>query len=277
MKQRIERLVLLLVLAIGLTGAWLAPLDRAATQVVDTGLKRAVVSFASARTLNAALSVAQSADVSAKPGGVGVSITLGQVLHPINELVGQFAELMLAACVAFGAMKFLIVIGGAKVVSLLLTLAALWWSWLYWLGKARPSLLSKTLLVLVLIRFAVPVASVGSEMVFQELLSADYITAQAGITDIPALGLPATIGDPAKEAAESGVLATIKGWWSNTTGFPAQVEMLKISAEKWVRHIIDLIVLFLLQTLVVPLFLFWILCRIGSSVLTLGPIPRRPN
>lgn len=252
MKQTIERTLLLAGLVIALSCAWLAPLDTKADEVVDTGLKRAVISFASARAVNAVLSVAQSADVSAKPLGVGVSLTLGQVLHPANEMVGQFAELMLAACIAFAAMKFLIVIGGAKGVSLLLSFVALWWSWLRWQNKVRPSLLSKTLLVLVLIRFGVPVVSVGSEVVFQELLVADYNAAQAGISDIPS--------------------QTFKAWLFNVTDVRAHTEKLKQTAEKWVRHIIDLIVLFLLQTLVVPLFLFWILYRIGLALLV--PAPR---
>lgn len=248
MRQTIERLLLLAVLTIGLSCAWLTSLDKFATEVVDTGLQRAVVSFASARLLNAGLSVAQSADVSAKPFGFGVSLTLGQALHPINELVGQFADLMLAACVAFGVMKLLIAIGGAKGVSLLLSFVALWWSWLRWHEKARPSLLSKTLLVLVLVRFAVPLVSVGSEVVFQELLAGNYSTAQAGLD-------------------EGGVLTSITDWLSKPTAIPEQVKNLKHSAEKWVGHIIDLIVLFLLQTLVVPLFLFWILYRVGLAML----------
>ena len=257
MRQTLQRLLLLAVLALGLSCAWLAPLDKAATGVVDTGLQRAVVSFASARLLNAALSVAQSADVSAKPFGFGFSITVGQALHPINELVGQFAELMLAACVAFGAMKLVIVIGGAKGVSLLLSFVALWWSWLRWQGKSRPSLLSKTLLVLVLIRFAVPLVAVGSEAVFQELLAANYKTAQAGID-------------------EGEVLSSIKEWLSKPSEIPEQVKNLKLSAEKWVGHIIELIVLFLLQTLVVPLFLFWILYRIGLAMLDAAPRAHHP-
>ncbi|MCZ8284370.1 MAG: hypothetical protein O9353_02855, partial [Bacteroidia bacterium] len=53
--------------------AWLAPLDAPAMQQVDAGLKRALVSFATARLLNAVISVAQGTEASVQPFGVGVT------------------------------------------------------------------------------------------------------------------------------------------------------------------------------------------------------------
>jgi hypothetical protein len=86
MKQRAERILLVVVLAIALASAWLKPLDVAATEQVDAGLKRALVSFATARALNALISVAQGTDVAMQPGGVGVTFAPGQILRPLNEL-----------------------------------------------------------------------------------------------------------------------------------------------------------------------------------------------
>jgi len=246
--QTIERLFLLAALAIGLSCAWLSPLDEPATRAVDSGFKRALVSFASARTLNAVLSVAQSFDLSAKPFGLGASLTVGQALHPINQLVAQFAELMLAASVAFGAMKVLIAIGAYKGISILLSITTLCFAWLRWHGKPSPSLLSKILLVLVLIRFAVPVVSLGSQAVFDQFLVAEYNSAQHGI--------PTT---------------DIKSQLPNPMQIGTYVNNWRQFAERSVEHIISLIVVFFLQTLVVPLFFFWLLYRICSAMLESPP------
>jgi cell division septation protein DedD len=54
--------------------------------------------------------------------GASGSITVGKVLAPVNHLVEQFAEVMLAASVAFGLMKLGLVVGEAKVLSAFLTL-----------------------------------------------------------------------------------------------------------------------------------------------------------
>ena len=98
--------------------SWLGPLDAPATEQVDAGLKRALISFATARALNGVISVVQGTQVSAQPFGVGVNLTPGQLLAPLSELVKHFSDLMLAASIAFGIQKVLISIGGYWLISL---------------------------------------------------------------------------------------------------------------------------------------------------------------
>ena len=76
---------------------WLTPPDRAAARQVEAGLRRALVTYAAARALNAVISVAQGTEVALEPGGVGVVFAPGQALDPINDLVEQFSALMLLA------------------------------------------------------------------------------------------------------------------------------------------------------------------------------------
>ena len=67
---------------------------RVADDVSDTyaedALKRALATFAVARTLNGVISVAQGTEIALEPGGVGVMLTPGQILDPINDLVERF-------------------------------------------------------------------------------------------------------------------------------------------------------------------------------------------
>src|SRR5262245_15918057 len=69
----------------------------------QAGLERSLASFALARGLTAAVSVIEGTAVSVQPLGVGVTITPGRALRPVAEALEQFAELMLAASIAFGA------------------------------------------------------------------------------------------------------------------------------------------------------------------------------
>jgi len=91
--------------------AWYRPLQDVANAQVDAGLKRALISFASARALNAVISVIQGTEFSIQPIGVGVTLTSGQVLDPVNDLIEQFSTLMVVASVAFGVQKVLLAIG----------------------------------------------------------------------------------------------------------------------------------------------------------------------
>ena len=63
----IARPLLAVCLAIVIGAAWLAPFDTPANAVVDAGLKRALVSFAGARALDALISVAQGTEVAVQP------------------------------------------------------------------------------------------------------------------------------------------------------------------------------------------------------------------
>lgn len=256
--QIARRVILALSVAALILCSWLAPLDSTAIQQVDAGLKRALVSFATARALNAVISVAQGTEVSVQPIGFGVNFTPGQLLDPVNDLVEQFSNLMLAASIAFGVQKVLIGIGAYWLISLVLTIVAIGWAWLYFQQQQPPVWLSRMLVVLLMIRFAIPMVTIGTDLLFQKFMAADYETSQQGIDT--ASGIVAKLNPPVTVNSENlGVVEKIKGWWSQNVDVKTRFENLKQAAEQATEHIIKLIVIFLLQTLVIPLLLLWAL------------------
>lgn len=267
MRQDTDRLLLLLALAIVLAAAWFKPLEVAATEQIDAGLKRALVSFGTARALNGIISVAQGTEIAIEPAGVGVKFAPGQILRPINDLVAQFAELMLAASVAFGVMKVLISIGSYWVVSLFLSAFALAWIWFRWRRQQSPIWLARVLFVLLLVRFSVPLVTVGSDALFQRFLNGDYATSQNAIDGNA--GQLATLSPLAADAKTgTGIGERIKGWWSQNIDFiDSRIEKLKQVASQVAEHIVKLIVVFLMQTIVLPLVLFWALYRAVKAML----------
>ncbi|WP_295482551.1 hypothetical protein [Accumulibacter sp.] len=256
---------LMILAVVGLVASsWLAPLDSVAMHQAEAGLKRALVSFATARALNAVISVAQGTEVSMQPAGMGVVLTPGQLLDPVNDLVEQFSHLMLAASVAFGVQKVLISIGAYWVISLLLTAVALAWAWCHLRQQTPPAWLSRSLIIIVMLRFAVPAVGVGSDLLFEQFLAADYDASQQIISAAPArvasLDLPLP---PA--SAEQSLVERIRSWWSHDVDLKARFDALQQAAEQATEHIITLIVIFLLQTLLIPLLLLWALYGLASS------------
>lgn len=154
--QIVRNVIVSLSLAVMIACSWLAPMDPPAMEQVDAGLKRALISFATARALNAVISVAQGTEASIQPLGFGVTLTPGQVLDPINDLVEQLSNLMLVASVVFGVEKVLISIGSYWPLSLALTVASLGWAWYYLRQPQPPALLSRLLVILLMLRFAIP-------------------------------------------------------------------------------------------------------------------------
>lgn len=254
----VRRVAWVVAVAVMVILAWFTQLDSKATKLADDGLKRALISFASARTLNAVISVAQGTEVAVQPAGVGVTFTPGQVLDPLNDLVEQFSNLMLIASVSFGVQKVLISIGTYWLVPLLLTITAAVWAIFYLRQQATSAWLTRVLMILLLVRFAIPLVIVGTDVMFQKFMATDYQSSQQAIAtasgDLDELATPAP-----QPKAEQGVLDKLKGWWSENADVKLRYEQLKQTAEHAIEHIVKLMAIFLLQTLLLPLLLLWIL------------------
>ena len=241
------------------TAAWFAPIDAPANTRVDAGLKRALISFAGARALDALISVAQGTEVAVQPAGVGVVLAPGQILDPVNDLVEQFADLMLAASVAFATQKMLLGIGAHWSVSLALTAAAL--AWVLWRQRRSnaPGGLSRLLAVLLMVRFALPLAVIGSDALFERFMAADYRVSQQAIDAASGqLDTSAAHVTPGT-AASSGWLERFKDWAAQPGEIKARYTELRNAAEQLIERIVKLIVVFVLQTIVLPILLLWAL------------------
>ena len=115
--KHLSRLATVALVLLFIVLSWSKDISEMANMQVDAGLKRSLVSFASARALNAVISVVQGTEVVVHPLGVGITLALGQVLDPINDLAEQFSSIMLLASVAFGIQKLLLTVASNWAVS----------------------------------------------------------------------------------------------------------------------------------------------------------------
>jgi hypothetical protein len=265
-----KRIILALLLAALVTGAWLAPVETAAQQTVDAGLKRALISFATARALNAVISVAQGTEIAFQPAGVGMIFSPGQVLDPVNDLVEQFSNLMLTASVAFGVEKMLITIGAHWGISLLLTLSALGWAAFHLRQTRSPSWLSRLLIVLLMARFALPLVVIGSDLLFAQFMQDDYQASQQGIASVSGQLDKINPSEPTPAKAP-GLIDKFKDWSAQQPDLKERYSQLKQAAEQATERIVTLMVIFLLQTLILPLALLWVLWGIVRRVFEFSP------
>ena len=245
--------------------AWLSAIDTKATQLTDNGFKRALVSFASARALNALISVAQETEIAIEPAGVGVTLAPGQILDPLNDLVERFGDLMLGASIAFGVQKLLIAVGAHWVLSLLLSSVAAATIILLWRGKENaeaatiPRWMLHLLTVLIVVRFALPVVTIGNELLFQAFLSKDYKEGQAAVTlwTDKAENMAAT----PQASQNSNAYENFKAWLVQNVNIRERLDKFRASAEETTEHVIKLMAIFLVQTLIAPLAFLWLLMR----------------
>jgi hypothetical protein len=292
-KKLVRTVFILIVAGVAVTGF----ADTTSRDYAQKSLSRALVTFAAARTLNGAVSVAQGTEVALEPGGVGVVLTPGQVLDPINDLIERFSGVMLVAASSLGLQIILLEITSSWGVSVLLIAAMAVWLALMWLPKLQDSkfiaLITNVTLLLVFVRFAVPIVVICTNFMFSAFLLTEHDTAAAALdgasekieqisiqSETPdsdeaqskAAGAEAAevTGDYVKDLIASGeeyvsrigestkeLAAGVSDWFGNMSVGERMAE-LKASAAEATGHIIDLIVIFVLQTILFPLGFLWI-------------------
>ncbi len=241
--------------------------DSASDSYADRALKRALVTFAVARTLNGVISVAQGTEVAVEPGGVGVNFTVGEILDPINDLVEQFSSVMLVAASSLGLQKLLLTMSGwwgttvVFVLSAAFLAAATWWP-----GGARKgteALALRIFLIAAFLRFALPVLVIGTHIVFSTFLESEH--------DVATAVLEATSSkieefNEEETAAAAGMddpsfidrLGEMIDSSMRQLDVSGRIDRLQQSASSASEQIVNLIVIFVMQTIILPLVFLWL-------------------
>jgi hypothetical protein len=251
--------------------------DRMAEDDYESLFQRALVTFALARTLNGLISVVQGTEVALTPAGVGVTLTPGQILDPVNDLVERFSWIMLGATISLGVQQVLLDIGQWWGVRAVLILAGLLLAWSIVQGaSSRPGFMAslqpalvKVFLLLVFLRFAVPLALIANETLFDQFLQARYLESSQVIetagTEIEQASEASA--DPAdQDQGFSGAMGRLFENARETLDLETRVESIRAKAADLIEHLIQLSVVFILQTAVLPLVFLWLLLRLMQWV-----------
>jgi len=262
----LQRWTVALVLVALMPLAWLKPLDDQAQEHAEAGLKRALATYVVARTINALVSVIQETGVSVQPGGVGMTFAPAQFLDPLNDLVEQVSTVMLAVCVSFGIQLMLMKVGGSAAVSLAMSAGLLAWAWFRWRGRVIPRWATRLLVLIVLARFGVPLASIGSELTYRFAMSDEYVASQK------------ELDSTAEKVSRTGPLGDTEAqgekprWWESLDPrekikqMQHRFEQIKVWLDGVVDHVVRVIAIFTIQTVLLPLLFLWMLGRLLGFV-----------
>lgn len=247
--------------------AALGTLDTWAGREVDAALARSLLAFALARGLNGVISVVQGTQLALEPGGLGLTLSPGEILDPVNDLIEQFSTVMLVASASLGLQKLLLGISAWWPITLGLALALAGWIASAWRGanpRARRWLRALALTLLAL-RFAVPLAALTSEAAYRLFLAPEYEASSAQLegTRGELAARAAAAQEAAQAPAEESLLERANRWLAETRetmDLRARLADLQQLAADTTRNVIDLIAVFVLQSLLFPLafaFIAW--------------------
>lgn len=256
-----RRAIASLLVALLVALSWSQALDRTALDDTGVTLQRALLTFAAARGLNAVISVAQGTELAVQPVGVGVTLTVGEVLDPLNDLVEQFSQLALLASVSLGTQMLLAEVVGNAWMSGLLSAAAgaylivLWWPGA---GRLRPILL-RVLTLAAFTRFLFVMVALVTAWIDQAVL-AERQEASLSRLELTQQRIeelqenpPETL--PAPVDSEVSLLERLNRFFDEhrqALDIRAELDALTERVEDAIEEMVNLLVVFTVQTILVP-------------------------
>ena len=279
-------LVTLLILIIGITAytgifdrvfvgkTFIGGIDRNAEAYLDKTMKKALVTFAVVRGINAVISVIQESDLAVSPAGVGMTIAVGEILDPVNDLIERFSWIMLASTTSLGVQRILMNISAWLGFRFLLTLsmfAVLIGLWLPHLFKRDlKSLGIRLLLLSILVRFIVPVVALATDRIDGLFLERTYTRATQNLEQVSQeISRDDSVNKPADDRK---ILGKVRAFFENirdAVNLEQRIQLIRDKVAHYIDYIVDLIVVFTLQTILIPLLILWILVKLFGNLLNI--------
>ncbi|WP_275099648.1 hypothetical protein [Sedimenticola hydrogenitrophicus] len=268
-------ITLLLLLLVGVIQE--GSLDRIGHTQTEAGFKRALLVFAVSRGLNGVISVAQGTEVAVEPVGIGLNFKPGEILDPINDLVERFSWVMLASSASFGIQRILLDVMAspwltyATVVAILSLLLVIWWP-----GRRRIGgigrMVCRLALALLILRLSIALIAIGGERFYQAFLEPQYSESRGQLERAASqIGeVNSELRPTLPEGQAESLLDQARRVYDTATravDIEARMAAFNRAATNISENAINMIVVFLMQTVLFPLFSLWLLWQLLKRVL----------
>ena len=240
--------------------------DSFGERYTEEGLTRSLAAFGIAKGLNGLISVVQGTEVAVEPVGVGVILTPGQILDPVNDLIERFSWVMLICTTSLGIQSILLSIFSSFYFSIAVALTLFVLVLFIWIQPQSSAVLKnifyRLAIFLIILRFFIPLMAIASDALYKAFLEPTYIESKQQLEQSNTT--IANLSDNQKINKET----TDKSWFEAMSSSIDSVmesldvdryyEQLKVEADNLTGHIIDLIVVFTMQTILFPLIFIWL-------------------
>lgn len=184
-KKALLAFILSLLVAFLPLPSWLSEQDFT-DQYFHQSLQQTLTAYAAVRILNASVSVIQESQVQVQPAGLGLSLALGQVLDPLNDMAERASSVLVWSAASLGIQKLIYEITDAvfrpALAILLLMLAAGYLLTYTRVNSKIPNKLLQLALALVVLRLFLPLSALASQQLQQHFFTPKIDAAQNAIT-----------------------------------------------------------------------------------------------
>ncbi len=261
--------ILISILLFFSTGIQLPVLDSKADAYFDEAITKAGLSYATCRVINATVSVIKESHLQLEPAGVGLSLAVGQILDPINDMTERLSDVLVMAITSLGVQEltYEISLTLAPPIFAVFLLAL---SLLLWFQNDRIIRLQKAtmsiLLIIGIARFCLPLSSIANEFLqdnfFTDKISDANNELALGVADLDQLkDITLPEYDGFMEAIENSA-SFLK---QKSIHFKDAIAVTVSNRGNIIENLLKLTFLyigvFFIQVIILPLLIFWLLLK----------------
>lgn len=245
-------------------------LDQRAEAYVEKTMVRAAYTFAIVRGLNGMISMIQGTEVAVSPAGIGLTLSVGEVLDPINDLAERFSWIMLVSTTSLGVQRILMEMGDWLGLRILLTAAMLLlavsvWKRCWGFLDLR-SIAIRLVMLSLTARLFIPAVALVSETIYDRFLNSHYLEATETLTRISddLQEVVPTVQEKLDRPGSESTLQELRRWLAETKNLldiRAKIERLGTKLQRFTEDTVRLMVVFIFQTIIIPLIMLWVLAK----------------
>ena len=266
--------------------SWLQPLTPLTTESIESSLKQATLAFGFAKVLNGLVSVMQSTELQVSLGA-GMSIAIGEILDPFNDLIEDYSTLMKFALSSLIVQLTLLKITSHFLFNLLLTAAASLYLLTLWFKRPLLNLFAFRLFIFTFaLRFLLVFSLLMNHWIDQQFIAPETqqkMAQVAATTEAEQQKLQQLAQAEPPPEEEAGLLSAFKhkvNGWKNALSASMQqvsnsldIQQLSQKLDRIGMDLITLMSLFLLKTLLLPLLILWLLLKLIQQIWQIQTLP----
>jgi len=269
-KQNWNKLFIVVLCVVVLFAAFGSGVDSKGEELVESSFTQALIVFGSAKGLNAVISLAQGTQLDLP----FLTVAIGEVLDPINDLVEQFAWVMLASMASLGIQKILLSFTASGIYNIVLAFCLvvvnLWLFFRFSKDKELRTIFFKVTAVLLFLRFAVPLMGYVNFVVYENFVKPKYnIETLNNKIEIVRDEVDKVTNETLQKKQDDSFFDKVTKSLDRDF-YMQKIEQYKDAANNASRYVIDLIIVFIFQTIFLPLLFLFVLYHFTRSIFAIG-------
>ncbi len=266
--------ILLSIILFFSSGVQVPVIDSSADTYFRDSITKAGVSYGVCRIINATVSIIKESSLELEPAGIGLSLAVGQAVDPINDMVERLSDVLVMAITSLGVQELTyeisVTLAPQILAVFLFILSVLVWFHGDRVFKVQRIVMS-VLIIIFIARFCLPVSSLVNGYIQEHFFEQKIIEANNELTrgmsdldNIDDISLPES--DGIIETIENSATYLKQKTIEYKRAIAITIENRDMIVENLLKLTFLYVGVFVIQVLVLPLLIFWLLVRLVNSL-----------